>query len=1668
MGSGAAESLKKILLTSALVLSIFQKSINKPMDDILRLLFARFKYFFPFCLLALPCIVFSSEASPKLSIQENSLQQLRFKVTIPAPAFSPKKIANQTYDLIQLEGFMLQPRAAAPALPILSYIIILPPEGNFMLHFTTTAGERFHGKNLLPSKLIGAVDSLNSNMVLSPVQLVETGLWRGFRLGRLEIIPLQILGGALQFFSSIDIQIEFTSRPSVPPLLTSPFANIEQLVLKAALNFNVAQNWRAGLPLQKAAPPRQIPAASTAIKIAVENDGLYTISYRQLDSLGANPNTLNPAAFQIWNKGREIPLLLQDDGDQQFESGETIEFFGERLASENSYYNHFTRQNIYWLTFISERGRRITRRNVSRAIEPPPNTANYFWETLHFEEEKEYYHGDNDLEIYSSTAAPGETWIWQRLRGGELFQISLAIPTPVLANAPSCSLRVRVRGTTIDPATPSHHLRFTINNNIIGEIYFDDAEENIFRAAFPSAWLRADNNLLQIRSLDDTGAQINQIYIDWIEIDYWRQYVASNNALKFREPQNTNLTWAVYKIDNLNSSEVWLFDRRNNEWLEGLAVTASVPGLFQMTFIDSANFKRDYFALTPQARRPPDKIWLEVSSNLHSTANTADYILITPADFLDAAKRLAEYRRQHSGRHARDRFNSMRVAVINVEDIYDEFSFGIPHPQAVREFLRYAYSSWQKPAPTFAGLFGDASLDPNLYQIGSNKTNFIFSSGNPASDNRLACFDGPNDFLPDMIIGRLSVETAEQAQALVDKIIAYERAEISDWNKTFIFLNGGINNFEQETFRRQSESLISQNVLAKPIGGRAVRIYKTTPNRVIGELRPEIIGAIDGGALMLTFSGHAASQNWELMFVNADVADLRNRDVHPFIASMTCHTARFANADQNTFGEAFLRPPDKGAIAFWGTSGYGFSFQDGILLDSLYTSFSRDTVRYVGVATTLAKIGLWKALGNSPININTIDQYTLLGDPALQLALPTAPDLAMTPANITVTPNAPTEDDLQTQINVKVRNLGLATTDSVDIEMAVTSAENNEEKFRKLARLAPIGWADSLAAMWLSRGNRGDFRIRSEADRLKKIAEINETNNTAERTIFMAPSSITLAAPADFALLKDHRPILRVYNPSVQPQNARTYFFEIDTTADFNSPVKFSSPPIAEERLRTSWQIPSPLLNRLYFWRHRLMEGEHVGSWQIASFGIDSQFPTFGFRQTGAQLRSGIFEKTFFDEQNSGVTLVSGQKQGTFLSVEIGPAKSWQAASSKWQAASGRWQIAVLGRQALSNELKTLKMNLATSDFSLADIDAKQFPYLRLQATFQSDDGIDAPILTGWTVGFDPSGDFATGTQVVSASADSVLEGEKLRLAAEVFHFNNVNTAVAENVQVVFSQFDARAERGRRALATYNAMLSPESSQRFTFDWNSAGSRGANLFFVEIDPNNQFAEPVEFNNSATFSVFVRTDESRPQLEVTFDDQIIMAGDFVAAQPKILCKIFDNSLLPISDTSRVQVFLDEQRVDYGHAGQLQLASFPSGPVRAEITYRPQLSGGKHLIEFFVRDASNNPAYYRAEVQVDTEFHLRDIMNYPNPFRDETDFTYYLTQPADEVTIKIFTLSGRLIAMIENAPANAGFNHAHWNGRDADGDVLANGVYLYKLIAKSGERKLEEIQKCVIVR
>jgi len=125
-------------------------------------------------------------------------------------------------------------------------------------------------------------------------------------------------------------------------------------------------------------------------------------------------------------------------------------------------------------------------------------------------------------------------------------------------------------------------------------------------------------------------------------------------------------------------------------------------------------------------------------------------------------------------------------------------------------------------------------------------------------------------------------------------------------------------------------------------------------------------------------------------------------------------------------------------------------------------------------------------------------------------------------------------------------------------------------------------------------------------------------------------------------------------------------------------------------------------------------------------------------------------------------------------------------------------------------------------------------------------------------------------------------------------------------------------------------------------------------------------------------------------------------------------------------------------------------------------------GEHQIRVTASDIFGNESTSSIDVRTSSGLSLTDVMNCPNPMVDETNFTFNASKDIDELKIMVFTSSGRLIKTIEERYLNAGYNEIHWDGDDFNGNRLANGVYLYKIIARTGDEKYEAYDKLIVMR
>jgi hypothetical protein len=370
-----------------------------------------------------------------------------------------------------------------------------------------------------------------------------------------------------------------------------------------------------------------------------------------------------------------------------------------------------------------------------------------------------------------------------------------------------------------------------------------------------------------------------------------------------------------------------------------------------------------------------------------------------------------------------------------------------------------------------------------------------------------------------------------------------------------------------------------------------------------------------------------------------------------------------------------------------------------------------------------------------------------------------------------------------------------------------------------------------------------------------------------------------------------------------------------------------------------------------------------------------------------------------------------------------------------------------------------------TSDIST--INADVYTSLKLIANFQADDNYDSPIFKEIGVDFSPVPELATNYQVVSASADSVTIGENISLS---FYVYNVGETKADSFNVKVEVINE--DNSRQTIFTQKVdSLKTDERKLFEVVHNTSAGSGAKTFLINIDSEDQIRELFEDNNFFSVPFYIKPDTTKPSITLTIDGNDILDGEYISPNPVILIELNDQSLLPINDPSSVMIYLNEVLVPSDTS--IITYTFSETNPKVKVDFTPALSDGDYELKVLWKNSSGNivdSSGVQKFFLVSNEAKLLNVYNYPNPSSGETHFTFKLTQVPEEIKIKIFTIAGRLVREIKltSSDLKYDFNKIYWDGRDEDGDILANGVYLYKVIMKAGNKSEEVTQKLAIVK
>jgi len=768
----------------------------------------------------------------------------------------------------------------------------------------------------------------------------------------------------------------FTLKPVLTPSAVSSHKNYEQLFTESSVF--ASGKWH---------------------KMAVAHDGIYKVTYEFLNNLGVEVNGLQSDNIRLFGNGWgmlselnadnrpddliENAIMVIDGNDGTFDPGDYFLFYGQSpdkwiYNAVKGVYEHihhlYSDYNYYFITIGDEAGVRI-----EPYFQPPLQSevviTNYNDFAVHKLNERNLIHS-------------GAEWY------GEVF--SDQTPLNLFFDLPTRDVfsPVHISGEFVAKSTKTSNFFVKVNGAEILQRPITAVPSNSLtkyaNAGSRSIWFHSN----VVPSLNVTitydKPEPNAIgWLNYIELNYMSLLRYNGESFRFRNHgsagpgkisefiiSNSTNDLSVWNINNpLNPKTIELSQLNGNA-----NFILATDLVLEFIGFDEANFKT------------PEPIGEVPNQNLHAIAS-AEFIIVSHPDFIDQAERLKLLHEEMDG---------MDVVVVNVDEIYNEFSSGSPDPSAIRDFVRMIYlRSGNPPALKYLMLFGDGSYDPKNripdnrnFIIAYQSKQSIWPTATYVTDDFYGMMD-PNEGTDangnvDIGIGRLPANTKQEAKMMVDKIESYMRYRPETqghWRNTFTFVaddeDFNLHFYQADTILISLIRRNNQNVNINKIYLDAYPQQTTASGQFYPDVNNAINKQINEGTLIVNYTGHGGEFGLagEKIMQVSDILSWDNSPALPVFITATCEFSPFDNPALTSAGEMVLLNPRGGGVALFSTTRRAFASSNLLLNRRLYDTLFR------AYPNSHPRLGDLMMFSKNPANSN-IRNFVLLGNPALKLALP--------------------------------------------------------------------------------------------------------------------------------------------------------------------------------------------------------------------------------------------------------------------------------------------------------------------------------------------------------------------------------------------------------------------------------------------------------------------------------------------------------------------------------------------------------------------------------------------------------------------------------------------------------------------------------------------------------
>lgn len=861
-----------------------------------------------------------------------------------------------------------------------------------------------------------------------PATLGNIGAIRNRYFGNVIVNPVQYnpVTKILKKYSYIRIRITFGSSPIA---LNKPLSIEEKDFLReSALNWKDAENWSTNEfnNLKDNLVTNSVFASGDFYKLEIKESGMYKLDKNYLQSAGINVSAVNPKTIKIYgNNGFEIPynncidypndplenaIYVEGESDGVFNDNDYVLFYGQGPSewkydtNSKTYFhsqNHYSKSNYYWITFGGTNGLRME--SIISPNIPNLNSPASFTDRLFDEPE------------VNNLGATGLLWVSQRIGLGESYTFNRDLKGYV--DGSDVNLRLRLgNGSTVDnffniadanSAFQTIKYVFPINTTFsfakLNLDFLGSALAPNYGVFYPLTPGRSSVNIKVSLPASVGNSSQSAGYYDYYEILYKRSFSsADGNVLRFNGLDTTGTV--QYTPSGFTSSDIKVFEVAGAPSVKMISPISYSGGQVKFQAEQVKNSPNEYYVIGGQNYKMPSSVSKMNNQNLKGSLSAgADMVVFYPKEFVNAANRYKSYR-ENSG------FNSLKVALVDVEQVYNEFSSGKLDPVALRNFMKFAYNNWTL-RPTLVFFLGDGSYDyKNIYNLGTK--NFIppIEVSSDESDDIASycsddftmeineCLSYPGPSQPDFGTGRCCATSEAEANTVIDKIISYEDvSNFERWRDKIMYVAD--DGWTTESTLGQEGSLhtgqcedLAENHTPKYFEKEKVYIVSypavyTPQGRRKPDVNPVIVNGWNEGRLVINYTGHGSTDLWahEHIFERqVSIPQLNNKDKYTFLTIASCDLARWDDPYGISAAEQLVNEQNKGAIGVVAAVRPVYSAPNSTFNNLFWDKFAsvKDTLNLpirVGKAMFLTK-QTW--------HYDNDLKFALLCDPSLRIGIP--------------------------------------------------------------------------------------------------------------------------------------------------------------------------------------------------------------------------------------------------------------------------------------------------------------------------------------------------------------------------------------------------------------------------------------------------------------------------------------------------------------------------------------------------------------------------------------------------------------------------------------------------------------------------------------------------------